>query len=637
MISLIRRMLETWPAKLFFLLLAGVFVIWGVGDVIRNVGTDSSVASVAGQKIELAAATDAYQRELRRETQAAGGNAEPTPAMRRQAVAVSLNALLTRTAVIAALTRDGVVVPDAALREATFAMPAFRGQDGRFDKAIFLSVLRNNGYTEQHFLDLLRDDLAQRQFFGAVRAGVASPDALTREVYAFQHEKRVAEAMLFRFADAPAPPEPTAAQLTRWYENHKVDYETPALRRIAAIVLSPETVAGEIQVSEDEIKAAYEARRNDFRQPERRSLQVVLMQDEKQAVALADAWRAGLDWAAVEARAKSEGGSPVELKDATKDEIPAPELAKAAFGAAKDVVLPPVHSALGWHVVKVVAISPAGDKSLAEVRDQIRAQVMANKAADLIDSRANKIDDMLSAGTKLTDLPGGLGVKAVTGTLDAEGMTPDGKPAPIPGDAALRKALIEAAFKARPGDAPQLIAAPHAQDAAPAYFAVSVETVTPPTPKPEAQVEDQVKADWIADQRRHAQNEAATRAMLALKSGQAAETVATIGGVKAETLPAVGRASPAAGVPAQLIGPLFSLKPGEATMVETPDGFLVARLSKIEAADPKADPVGFGQVREALGRSIGDDLELAVTQALRARGKPRINQAVADQIAQVNQ
>lgn len=637
MISLIRRMLETWPAKIFFMLLAGVFVIWGVGDVIRNVGNDNSVASVAGEKIELAAATDAYQRELRRETQQLGAGKEPTAAMRRQAVAVSLNALLTRTAVIAALRHDGLVVPDEALRDAAFAMPAFKGQDGRFDKNIFLSVLRNNGYTEQHFLGLLRDDLAQKQFFGAVRAGVASPDVLTREVYAFQHEKRVAEALMFRFADAPAPPEPTKAQLARWYENHKTDYSTPELRRIAAIVLSPATVADEIQVSEDEIKAAYEARRNDFRQPERRSLQVVLLQDEKQAQALAEAWRKGADWAAIEAQAKQEGGAPVELKDATRAEIPSPELAKAAFEAAKDAVPPPVHSALGWHVLKVVSISPAGDKSLAEVRDQLRAQVMANKAADLIDDRANKIDDMLSAGTKLTELPGGLGVKAVTGTLDADGNTPEGKPAPIPGSDALRQALIAAAFKMKPGDPPQLIEAPHPQDAAPAYFAVSVEQVTPPAPKPEAQVEDQVKRDWIADQRRHSQNEAATKAMLALKSGQAAATVATIAGVKAETLPAVGRASPAPGVPAQLVEPLFSLKQGEATMVETPQGFLVARLAKIEEADPKADPVGFGQVRDALGRSIGDDLEAAVTLALRARGNPRINQAVADQIAQVNQ
>lgn len=637
MISLIRRMLETWPAKLFFMLLVGVFVIWGVGDVIRNAGTDTSVATVAGRKIELPEASEAYRRQLAQVTKMLGANVEPTAEIRRGVAAQALEMLVTRTAVVAAIGRDGVVVPDAALREAAFGMAAFKGADGRFDKNVFLSVLRNNGYSEASFLDLLRIDLLQRQFFGAVRAGVSSPDVLTGEVYAFQHEKRVAEAMLFSFAAAPEPAAPTEAQLARWYENHKDLYSTPELRRIQAIILSPETVSKDIQVSEDEIKAAYEARLADFKTPERRTLDVVLFQDEAKAKALAEAWRAGADWAKVKELAVADGGAPVELADAVKAEIPAPELAEVAFSAAKDAVPPPVHSALGWHVLKVVAITPAGDKTIDQVRPELKAQVMASKAADLIYERANKIDDMLSAGTKLDALPGDLGVAAVQGTLDAQGMTLEGKPAPIPGDDQMRAALIAAAFKMKPGDAPQLVEAPHAPNAPPAYFAVSVEQVMPPAAKPQAEVADKVKEDWIADARRHSQEEAAAHALAALKSGQDASAVATMGGVKLERLPAVGRASPAAGVPNQLIEPLFSLKQGEATMVETETGFVVARLAEIQAADPKADPVGFGQVRDALGKSIADDVEAAVTLALRARGEPRINKAVADRIAQVEQ
>jgi peptidyl-prolyl cis-trans isomerase D len=629
MITLIRRMLETWPAKLFFMLLAGVFVIWGVGDVITKIGVQTWVAKVAGQTIELPQATEAYRRQMAEVQRMMGNTASPTTAIRRQVASQALQALVTRTGVVAAIQDDGITVPDAALRQAAFAMPAFKNQAGVFDKNLFLSVLRNNSYTEAGFLDLLRTELTQQQFMGALRAGTLSPAVLTREVYAFQHEKRVADTLSFPFAAAAAPPAPSDAELQRWYENHKDLYSTPERRRIKAIVLSPDTVAKDIQVTDDEIKAAYEARKADFQQPEKRSIEVVLLQDEAKAKTLAEAWRAGADWARVKELAAKDGGAPVELSDATAGEIPAPELAKVAFSAAKDEVPPPVHSALGWHVLKVTAITPAGDKTLEQVRPELKAQVLANKAADVIYDRANKIDDMLSAGTALDALPADLGVAAVSGTLDAEGNALNGEPAPIPGGDKLREALITAVFKAKPGDPARLIEAPHDANAVQSFFAFSLEEVIPPKPRPIAEVHDKVVADWTADARRHAQNVAATNAMEAIKAGQTIQAAAAIAGGTVQRLPPVGRSATAPGVPDELIGPLFTLKQGAPTMVETPTGFVVAVLAEVQKADPAADPVGYDQVADALAKSIGDDIENAVTLALRNRGNPEINQTLA--------
>lgn len=632
MISLIRRMLEKWPAKIFFMMLAGVFVIWGVGDVITQVGVTTSVATVAGQSIEMPQANEAYRRQMAQVTRMMGPTANPTTEIRRQVAAQALDALVTRAAVMAAIQNDGVVVPDAALRQAAFAMPAFKGKDGQFDKTLFLSVLRNNNYTETGFLDLLRNDLLQQQFMGAVRAGTPSPAVLSKAVYAYQHEQRVADTLSFPFSAAPAPAAPSESDLQRWYENHQDLYSTPERRRIKAIVLSPDTVAKDIHITDDEIKAAYEARRADFQQPEKRTIEVVLYQDEAKANALAAQWRSGADWAQIQALAQQNGGAPVALADATENEIPAPELAKAAFATAKDTVPPPVHSALGWHVLKVTAITPAGDKTLAQVRPEMKAQVLANKAADLIYDRANKIDDILSAGTALDALPADLGVAAASGTLDADGNAMNGKPAPIPGDDKLREALITDVFKAKMGDPARLIEAPRTANAAQSFFAFSLDEVIPPKPRPLAEVHDTVLADWTADARKHSQNVAATNAMEAIKAGQTIAAAAAIAGGTVESLPPVGRAAPVAGVPSQLVGPLFTLKQGAPTMVELPDRFLVAVLAKIDTADPAADPVGYDQVHEALAKAIGDDIENAVTLGLRTRGNPVINQTLASTI-----
>jgi peptidyl-prolyl cis-trans isomerase D len=85
-------------------------------------------------------------------------------------------------------------------------------------------------------------------------------------------------------------------------------------------------------------------------------------------------------------------------------------------------------------------------------------------------------------------------------------------------------------------------------------------------------------------------------------------------------------------MPSQLEQPLFALKQGEPTMVETPDGFIVAVPAEIVKADPKSDPAGYAQVRQAVLRSVGSDLASVFTEALRERAQPRINQTALDNI-----
>jgi len=79
---------------------------------------------------------------------------------------------------------------------------------------------------------------------------------------------------------------------------------------------------------------------------------------------------------------------------------------------------------------------------------------------------------------------------------------------------------------------------------------------------------------------------------------------------------------------------LFGLKPGEPTMVETPEAFLVAVPDKIETPDPKADPARYNTVRDVLTRATASDLAQGFGAALRARAEPRVNQSVFDSFVQ---
>jgi peptidyl-prolyl cis-trans isomerase D len=633
MITAFRRYLDTWVVRGFFIIMVLAFMTWGIGDVVRQFGTQSWVAKVGGQSIEVPQVQDAYQRQMAQLTRSLPSGTEPTAEMRQTAAKQALEQLISQLAVTQEEQRLRISVPDGALRQAVFAIPAFHGANGQFDRQTFETVLRNNGLTEQRFLDLMRGDLAQRQLFSSVAAGAAPSDLLANQMFDYQNEKRSADMVEFPFAAAPTPATPTEAELQRWYDNHPDLYSTPEYRKIKAAVLSPQTLAKDIEISDADLQTAYDQRKADYVTVGKRSVQVIQAPDQAKAQALATQWRGGADWDAMQKAAKDAGASAVELDNAAESEFPSPELGKAVFAATPNEVSEPVQGPLGWSVVKVIKDTPGQSRSFDQVKDELRARVLSDKAADLIYDRANKVDNVLASGAGLDELPGDLGLAGLAGTLDETGNTMDGSPAPIPGPAELKAAIIGAAFQAHKGDPPRLVEVQTPSTGGSAYYALTLQDVIPPAPKPFDAVKSQVETDWTADAQRHAEETAAAKLLTAVKGGQSLADAATVAGVTVRRTPQVTRDSQQDGMPAQLQRVLFGLKPGEPAMVETPEEFIVAVPAETTTPDPKTDPLGYGKVRDALTQSIASDIGDLFTDALRQRAKPEISQQMLDSVS----
>jgi peptidyl-prolyl cis-trans isomerase D len=632
MITAFRRMLDTWVARGFFLIMVFAFISWGVGDVIRLIGTTTWAAKVGGQTIEGPQLQEAYQRQMAQATRNLPSGQEPTPEMRASVANEALQQLIAQAALSQELQRLRIVTPDPAVRQAIFAMPAFRGANGQFDRQTFEAVLRTNSLSEPRFLEMMRGDLAQRQLVEAIGAGAATPEVMLLPLFQGQFEKRSADTVEFPLAAAPPPPAPAEAQLQRWYDNHPDQYSTPEFRRIKAIVLSPETLAKDIPINDADLTAAYEQHKSEYVQPAKRSAEVISVQEEAKAKELEATWRGGADWAAMQKATDAAGGSAITLDDATEQEFPDADLGRTVFAATPDTVTPPAKGALGWHVVRVIKVTPGSEQSFDAVKDALRQQVLASKAADVMYDRANKVDNVIGSGAGLDEMPSDLGLAGVAGTLDAQGNTADGTPAPIPGPSELKAAMIKAAFEAQKGDPLRLVEVQTPSTGGSAYYALSVEDVLPPAVKPFDSVKEQVTTDWTRDAQRHAQEQAAAKLLTALKGGQSLADAAAVAGVTVRRTPLITRGGTAEGIPPQLAQVLFGLKPGEPTMVETTDGFVVAVPAEIIEADPKSDPTGYGQVREAVTRSISSDIANVFADALRTRAAPSINQPIVDNV-----
>ncbi len=630
MLSTLRQFAGTWPARIFFIILGASFASWGIADVVRNLGAGSSaVARMDGHDITPNEFQQEFQAGWRRLAERFPDPNQIPPEMRRSVAQQTLNKLVTQQALSDEVKRLSLAVPDSDVRKQVLATPSFQGPDGNFSKQTFLQVLQSNGLTEGRYLDLVRQDLAQNQLLGAVQANAAPSKLLTDLVFTYMNETRRAETVTLPFAGQPLPAAPADTVLHRFYDNNLTRYTAPEYRHIKVVVLSPDTIARTLTLSDADMKAWYDQHQAEFKAPEKRSLQVITTSTADAAQKLATQWKAGASWDAIQAAAKTAGASATDLAKATKADIPSPELAAAAFAAAQNAVVGPIKEPLGFQLVRVTAIEPARNPSFADLTDTIRQRLGAEKAADVIDARAQKLQDLFAGGAKIDEVPSDLGAAGAEGTLDDKGNTLDGTPAPLPAKDDLRTAIIAAAFHTNPGDAIQ-----PTESANHAWYAIAVDSITKPAAKPFDQVRAQVLTDWQHDQIRHQQETTAARLVTLVKSGQTLKNAAWGSGLQVATTPPLMRNHPAPGVPAELIQKIFILKPGEATMVETNAGFVVASVAQVTKPAPSSDPTSLDQAQKGLTSALREDYFTLYAQALRTAANPRVNAAAIDGLIQ---
>lgn len=122
--------------------------------------------------------------------------------------------------------------------------------------------------------------------------------------------------------------------------------------------------------------------------------------------------------------------------------------------------------------------------------------------------------------------------------------------------------------------------------------------------------------------------------MVSVQDGKSFSDAATVAGVTPKLSPLVTRSQPNPDIPPILQSVMFGLKKGEATMMETADGFVVGQLAEVVKPDAAADKAGYDQARTAIAKSISNDIETVFINAVRQRAKPQTNHQAFDSVVQ---
>ena len=474
--------------KVFLLFLAAGFALWGVGDVTTGLigGSDKAISAGDESKspAEVAIQFDRTRRSFM--PNASLGEALQTGLLNEVAGA------LARDVVFRAEASDlGLTVTREMQRRVVASEQAFQDEFGEFSEGRFMQVLGNAGFTEEDYLKQVDSTLRREQLLFAISAGIGQPESMARTLTAYELERRSAK-LISIAVDPSNIADPDESVLGEWYESVSASYDAPALRSARVGSLSPDMFAAEMQISDADIAAAYDARLDEFTTPETREIRQMVFDDAAAAQTAFDRVEAGEAFADVAADMLGWTADDVALGTVSKADLDGP-LGEAAFGLALNEVVGPVESVFGQHLLTVSKINEGGNQSLEDVSDAIRTTLRAEAAVDLIYDKVNELEDVIASGATLDEAMAAVGGRVDRLVdVDRNGLTIDGTAVEgDAGDLAQDSLVLELVWT---GDIDELSVIQEGADDM--FFVVEATGETAPRARPLDEVRSRVITDW---------------------------------------------------------------------------------------------------------------------------------------------
>ena len=596
------------------------FAVWGIGDMTGAISNPDSVASVAGNKISQREFQEQFRREMN-QIRARIGDVDIEQARNFGIVQSTLNGLISRRLIAEQADDLGLAIGDEQIAARIRNEAAFRNELGQFDRARYQQVLANNGLSEAAYVASLRNDIRQGLLALAINGGVSAPTALADTIYRYRNERRVADVVKIPRPEIEAAPEPTDTQLTDYLNENSDIFMAPEYRRLTVLYLNPEEVARELSPPADRVREEYEYRLPSLAVPERRRLEQILIRDEAEAKKAYDSLSEGRSFESVSEETTGRKGDDLKIGLVARTDM-LPDLGEAAFALEQSKFTQPIQTPLGWHIIRVAEIQPGHKPAFAEVEKEIAADLAKELALDDLVKRANRVEDALAGGATIEEAAADAGAQLrKIGPIDAAKKLQNGTVvAGLPDD----QAFVELAFTTEKGLTSRLT-----ETSGGGYFMVRVDDVVAPAKRSLDRIRELVTQQWKLQQLDEIARTKAEQVRDAAATGKPLLTIADEMRLVAEKAKPVSRFATAAdnAVPQALVPDLFKAKEGDVVMGQTPDGYAVARLTRIESATAPSSNADFEGLKDTLSAAIATDLLQGYTQALRDEYSVSINSA----------
>jgi peptidyl-prolyl cis-trans isomerase D len=278
-----------------------------------------------------------------------------------------------------------------------------------------------------------------------------------------------------------------------------------------------------------------------------------------------------------------------------------------------------VQGDLGLAVVKIDAVTPGHQVTLAEVKPQLEAAIRKDAGAAKVDAMTQVYEDAHDKGASLAEAARKAGATVVTvGPVAKRGLDEQGKPVN------LNPKILETAFATPSGGDSDL-----EEIGDGAYYAVHVDKVIPPAMPPLAQIKPELTRAWMIREMDQRLQTKADDLAGKIRKGETLEAAAASIGAKVTQVKGLTRvtASQNQEVSQGALAQIFSGKPGDVfTARDKQLGYVVGRIGASHAPETQAAAqmaqAARDQMTVAYIREVEDSARLAARKKVKVTIDP---------------
>ncbi len=420
------------------LLICGAMVVTLVpggilGDAFGANGSSNAVARVGDQDVTIPEVEE-LARQMLRQQFPKGAPSQFLSFMRQRAV----QSLIMQKALLIEAQHMGLNITDGELRASLQRIPELF-PDGKFvgEQAYQNFVLQATNLTVPEFEKRLKQDLLINKLQSTVEAGLTVSDKDIAEQFQRENTKVKFQYAVVALSDLRSGLHPSDKELRDYFDKNKQRYENsiPEKRKAEYVLVDLSRIRDKVQVTQQELQRYYNEHQDEYRVPEEVKVRHILVRtpppddngkvDEKaveqarqKAQSVLDQLKKGADFAALAKKDSDDPGSAAQggsLGWIQRGQT-VPEFEQSAFSLPVGQTSGLVRSTFGFHIIQVEEKQQAHVKPLDEVKPDIEKVLAAQKASDLAEALAAKVQNQARTAS-LQAVAQQNGLQAVTTNL----------------------------------------------------------------------------------------------------------------------------------------------------------------------------------------------------------------------------
>ena len=293
----------------------------------------------------------------------------------------------------------GLTVSRDVQKQSLLETEIFQNVDGVFDPSKFRTVLLQNGLSEDQYLDLIKKNILKQQLINTISSSAKYPETLLKLIGKYNLEKR--DVTIIDVPKIENIESPSQSILDEYLQKNAEKWKEPKKRIAQYFTIYPEDYYKTIKIDEETLLDEFNLRKENYDTKETRSFDQIIFDNEEDALINYEKLKNGTSLKDIELQNTDLKISSV--KDINSSQIPK-LISQPLFNSELNEIIKPIKSDFGYHLIKVLNITPSIEAKYGEIRDKLKDDLIKEKSLDMIYDLANFVDEAFISGKSMKEV-----------------------------------------------------------------------------------------------------------------------------------------------------------------------------------------------------------------------------------------